>query len=347
MHIGIFGAGSVGAYVGGMLVRGGHQVTMIDLWSEHVAHMKQHGLSLSGSQGKFHVPVHALHLSEAQALLNNKVDVAILCVKSYDTEWMTLFLRDYLSSDGYVLSMQNGMNEEAIAHLVGWGRVVGCVLNTIGVEMTGPGQVMRWMKPAPPGYPVFRIGEMHGRVTPRALQIAEVLKSCDHADVTTNLWGERWSKLTNNATASAIGPLTGMGIVEMFAHRDTRRLSIKLAQEGVLVGHAMGLQLEKISSIAPEVWLAGNPNVPDGFAQIEKELKKWEERLDVTGQASTLHDIRRGRRTEIDSINGLIAQKAHELGVAAPLHTTLTARVKQLEAGELIQGIDTIKDLFD
>jgi 2-dehydropantoate 2-reductase len=109
----------------------------------------------------------------------------------------------------------------------------------------------------------------------------------------------------------------------------------------------MGLQLEKISSIAPDVWLAGNPNVPDGFAQIEKELKKWEERLDVTGQASTLHDIRRGRRTEIDSINGLIAQKAHELGVAAPLHTTLTARVKQLEAGELTQGIETIRDLFD
>jgi 2-dehydropantoate 2-reductase len=109
----------------------------------------------------------------------------------------------------------------------------------------------------------------------------------------------------------------------------------------------MGLQLEKISSIAPEVWLAGQSSVVDGFAQIERELKKWEERLDVTGQASTLHDIRRGRRTEIDSINGLIAQKAHELGVPAPLHTTLTARVKQLEAGELIQGIDTIKDLFD
>ena len=96
MHIGIFGAGSVGAYVGGMMARGGHQVTMVDLWSEHVSHMKQHGLSLSGSQGDFHVPVHALHLSEAQVLLKNKVDVAILCVKSYDTEWMTLFLRDYL-----------------------------------------------------------------------------------------------------------------------------------------------------------------------------------------------------------------------------------------------------------
>jgi 2-dehydropantoate 2-reductase len=138
-----------------------------------------------------------------------------------------------------------------------------------------------------------------------------------------------------------------MGIVEMFTHRDTRRLSIKLAREGVVVGQAMGLQLEKISSIAPEVWLAGNPNVSDGFAQIERELKKWEERLDVTGQASTLHDIRRGRRTEIDSINGLIAQKARDLGVSAPLHTALTSRVKQPEAGELIQGIDTIKDLFD
>ncbi|MEI6838788.1 MAG: ketopantoate reductase C-terminal domain-containing protein, partial [Alcaligenaceae bacterium] len=106
-------------------------------------------------------------------------------------------------------------------------------------------------------------------------------------------------------------------------------------------------KLEKISSIAPDVWLAGNPNTPDGFAEIELALKKWEERLDVTGQASTLHDIRRGRRTEIESINGLIAKKAAELGVPAPLHTELTARVKQLEAGRLTQGLDTIKDLFD
>jgi 2-dehydropantoate 2-reductase len=347
MHIAVFGAGSVGAYVGGMLTRSGAEVTLVDAWPEHVDRMKIDGLRLSGTQGEHTVAVRALHLHEIHALSRRRVDVAILCVKSYDTTWMTTLFAEYLAPGGYVLSMQNGMNEEAIARVVGWGRVVGCVLNTIGVEMTGPGAAMRWMAPAPAGYAVFRVGEVHGRVTPRIEAIARVLQAVDNAAVTSNLWGERWSKLVNNATASGIGPLTGLGILDMLRNRETRRLSIRVGQEGVRVGAALGLQMEKVSGIAPQVWLDGDPERPDGFERIEAGLRDWETRIGKEGQASTLHDVRRGRRTEIASINGLIAQKALEAGTAAPLNAELTSLVQRVETGELEQGPSTIAHLFD
>jgi 2-dehydropantoate 2-reductase len=347
MHIAIFGAGSVGAYVGGMLTRAGENVTLVDAWPEHVERMKQDGLRVTGTQGDWTVPVRALHLHEIHALSRRPVDVAILGVKSYDTTWMTTLIAQYLAPGGYVLSMQNGMNEETIAHVVGWGRVVGCVLNTIGVEMTGPGATMRWMAPAPAGYAVFRIGEVHGRVTPRIEAIARALQAVDNATCTSNLWGERWSKLVNNATASGIGPLTGLGILDMLRNRDTRRLSIRVGQEGVRVGKALGLHMEKVSGIAPEVWLEGDAQRPEGFERIEAGLRDWETRIGKEGQPSTLHDVRRGRRTEIASINGLIADKAAEAGTTAPLNAELTALVGRLEAGEIGQGLATVAHLFD
>lgn len=342
MHIAVFGAGSVGGYVGGMMAKAGLDVTLLDGWHDHVVAMRTEGLKLSGTQGEHTIPVQCLHLHEVHRLARKPIDLAILAVKSYDTAWITTMLQDYLAPGGFVLSMQNGMNEETIARIIGWERVAGCVLNTIGVEATGPGAVLRWMKPAPPGYSVFRVGEAHGGTTRRATAAAEALGTVDNAVVTANLWGERWSKLVNNATASGIGPLTGMSILEMFADPMARRLSIAVGREGVRVGLASGFNLEKISGIAPDGWVS---EAPDAVASIEAALLGWQQRFGPEGQASTLHDIRRGRRTEIDSINGLIARQASRIGLTAPLNAALTDQVRRLERGEITQGREAITQI--
>lgn len=328
------------------MAKSGTDVTLIDAWPEHINAIREHGLHVTGTQGTFHVPVKALHLHEVRRLQASPIDVAMLCVKSYDTSWMTHLLRDYLSPGGIVVSVQNGMNEESIASVVGWGRVLGCIVNTIGVELVKPGEVLRWMAPAGPGYIVFRVGEVHGRATKRAQRVADALSAVDNAGVTTNLWGERWSKLVNNAMASAIGPLTGMSVREMFGNHATRRLSIRLGFEAIRVGDALGFPLEKICAMAPELWLEAGDGSSEALARIEQGLISWQERIGPEGQASTLHDIRRGRRTEIDSINGLVAQKGAEAGVAVPLHAELTALVKKLERGEFPQGMESIAHLF-
>lgn len=346
MHIAIFGAGSVGGYVGGMMSAAGQDVTLVDAWPDHVEAMRSRGLRLTGSQGDRTVPVRALGISEVQRLSRNPIDVALLCVKSYDTAWMTALIGQYLKPSGYVVSMQNGMNEEVIAASVGWGRVVGCILNTIGVEMTGPGEISRWFEPAGQGYAVFRLGEIHGRTTPRVQAIAEALQVVDNATITANLWGERWSKLCNNSMASAIGPIAGVTLREMYADVDLRRLSIRAGVEAIRVGLGMGLELEKISGMPYRLWLdTAGASTPD-YAPVESGLAEFEKRIGAIGQASTLHDLRRGRRTEIDSINGLVAEKGAEAEVPTPLHSQLTAITKDVENGRTVQGKAALAHLF-
>lgn len=142
-HIAIIGAGAVGGYVGGHLARAGEDVTFIDRWVGHINTIKAHGVRVSGTQGDHLVRVSALHISEVQSLLRKPVDIAIIATKSLDTAWVAAMIRDYRSPDAFVVSMQSSINEETITAVVGWGRTLGCVLNTIGVSTVGPGHLTR------------------------------------------------------------------------------------------------------------------------------------------------------------------------------------------------------------
>ena len=131
----IVGAGAVGGYVGGSLARAGEDVSLVDPWPEHVNAMREHGLRLGGTHGEHTVPVRALHLTDVQGLTRHPVDIAIVSTKSYDTAWAATMVRQYLAPEGYVVSLQNSINEEQIARAVGWGRTVGCIASTISVNL--------------------------------------------------------------------------------------------------------------------------------------------------------------------------------------------------------------------
>ena len=110
-HIVIVGAGAVGGYVGGQLARAGENVTLVDPWPQHVEAIRSDGLRLSGTHGEHTVRVNALHLTDVQTFLRRPVDIAIISTKSYDTGWATTMVRQYLAPAGYVVSMQNSINE--------------------------------------------------------------------------------------------------------------------------------------------------------------------------------------------------------------------------------------------
>ena len=127
-RIAIVGAGALGGYVGGTLAHLGFDVTLIDPWPEHVEIIRSRGLELDGvtPEEKFAVrEAKTLHVTEVQSLAKTPIDVAMVAVKSYDTHWATALIAPYLSERGYVVSLQNCMNEETIAGVVGWGRTVG------------------------------------------------------------------------------------------------------------------------------------------------------------------------------------------------------------------------------
>ena len=236
----VVGAGAVGGYVGGHLHRLGHDVTLLDFWPEHVEAIRRDGLRITGTTPAESVICHppALHVTEAQGLARQPpVDIAIVSVKSYDTEWATMLIRQYLAPGGFVVSLQNCLNEEKIAAVVGWGRVVGTIASSISVNLWAPGQIKRTVPMGGAAHTVFRIGEPHGRITGRVRMLAEMIGGVDSAKATTNLWGERWSKLCLNGMRNGTSAATGMTSRQMDANDTIRRFCIRLGSEAVRIGH--------------------------------------------------------------------------------------------------------------
>ena len=173
-------------------------------------------------------------------------------MKSYDTAWAAMLIRQYLAPDGFVVSLQNCMNEETIAGVVGWGKTLGCIASSITVNLPEPGLVHRGAAKHGAAHTVFRAGEVHGRITQRAEEVCRLVAYADSAKVTSNLWGERWSKLVANAMQNGLSACTGLGGGDMLKNDPIRRFSTRLGSEAIRVGQAHGYQLEDILHLPPE-----------------------------------------------------------------------------------------------
>ncbi len=346
--IAIVGAGAVGAYVGAHMVRAGEDVTFIDPWPEHVAHMRAHGLRITGvtPEEEFSVPVRALHVTDAQQLAKGApVDIAFVCMKSYDTEWATTLIRQYLAPGGFVVSLQNCMNEERVASVVGWGKTVGCIASKISVELYEPGHVHRGVEKGGAGYTIFRAGEVHGRVTPRIEEVCRLVAFSDSAKVTANLWGERWSKLVANSMQNGLSACTGLSGNAMMRTDAIRRFSVRLGGEAVRIGQALGYVLEDILNIKPATLAAAGEGDAAALALAEETLMAGARKRAEGQRPSMGQDMVKGRRTEIGFLNGFVVERGQEIGVDAPANAALTSIVQRVERGELAADPSHIVDL--
>src|SRR6478736_4682460 len=336
--IAFVGAGAVGGYAGAHMVQAGEDVTFIDPWPAHVEHMQKHGLRVTHAMDvpEFCVPVRALHVTDVQQLAKEKpVDIAFVCMKSYDTAWAAMLIKQYLAPDGYVVSLQNCMNEETIANVVGWGKTVGCIASSITVDLCEPGHVRRAEGKSGAKHTVFRTGEVHGRVTDRVKEICRLVSLADSALVTENIWGERWSKLVTNVMGNGLSACTGMLGKDMIQNDSIRRFSARLGSEAIRVGQALGYELEEILHLDPEVIAKAG----EGDAAATKHFD--DHRLAEVSKGGGEHrpsmgqDMVKGRRTEIEFLNGLVAKKGDEIGIATPANVVLTDIVKRVERGDL------------
>ncbi|HET7154682.1 MAG TPA: 2-dehydropantoate 2-reductase N-terminal domain-containing protein, partial [Hyphomicrobiaceae bacterium] len=253
--IAIVGAGAVGGYAGAHMVQAGEDVTFIDPWPEHVEHMRKHGLRVTHARdvAEFLVPVRALHLTDVQQLAKETpIDIAFVCMKAYDTAWATMMIKQYLAPDAYVVSLQNCMNEETIAGVVGWGKTLGCIASSITVNLPEPGHIHRGAGKGGAAHTVFRTGEVHGRITERAEEVRRLVGYADSAKVTENLWGERWSKLVANVMGNGLSACTGLPGAQIVQTEPLRRFATRLGSEAIRVGQALGYSLEEILHLPPE-----------------------------------------------------------------------------------------------
>jgi len=327
MRIGIIGAGAIGSIVGGMLTKAGHDVTLIDQWPEHVEAMKQPGLRLSGTCGEHLVPVKALHIHEMQGI-REPFDAIFISVKSYDTEWATSMALAHLREPGgVVVDFQNGINDERVAAVAGRERTLGCVI-TISAGMYEAGHAIRTDK----GTMGFKIGEHDGKVTARAQELARVMNDVATSKVTTNLWGERWSKLSVNCMVNPISGLSGFDSAEARTARVPRRIAVFAAAEVIQVGRARGYEVEPIYSIEAQRFLDAVEG--KGLAEVEADMAR-DAKSRVGGRPSMLQDVMKGRRTEINYLNGYVAEQGRQVGVKTPLNDKIVELVNAPGVGLL------------
>jgi len=333
------GAGAVGSYIGAFLARAGHDVTFIDPWPEQVETIRERGISVTGPHEPFEARATALHVHEAQRL-DAPFDIAFIAMKAYDTGWATHLALRHLKPEGFVVSSQNCWNDPVVAGIAGAARSVGLVMSRIGVALWKPGQVERGMeKGAGAGHDVFRAGEHDGKITPRVEALAAMLSVIDGARATDNLWGERWAKLCQNAMGNPVQAMTGLGSAEIAGEARGREITIRLAEESARVGLALGYRVPAFGGAPIERWAeAARPEV---YRELDAMVagkggggRNW--------RASMAQDVIKGRRTEIDYMNGHVVDKGREKGMPTPVSSAVVDLVREIDAGARRPSPDNI-----
>jgi len=327
MRIGIIGVGAIGGVVGGMLTKAGHDITLIDQWPDHVEAMKKVGLRLSGTCGEHLIPVRALNIHELQSIAE-PFDAIFIAVKSYDTEWAVAMALQYLKRpDGFLVDFQNGINDERVAALAGRERCLGCVI-TIGAGMYEPGHAIRTDRTAIG----FKIGEHDGKVTERAERLATIMCDVAPTKVTTNLWGERWSKLSVNCMANGLAGLSGLGSAEVRTLPSVRRVAINLAAEAIQVGRACGHEVEPMWGIEAQRFV--DAGTGKGIEDVERDMAAKAKEL-AGGRPSLLQDVMRGRRTEVQYLNGYVSEQGRKVGISTPFNDKVVELITAVPPGTL------------
>lgn len=333
------GAGAIGSYLGAFLSRAGHDVTLVDPWAEQVETIRQRGLSVTGPHEPFEARPAAVHLHEA-ARLPRDFDIVFVAMKAYDTAWAAQLALRHVGPDGYVVAAQNCWPDPVVAAVAGAGRAVGLVMSKIGVALWKPGQVERGMeKGQARGHDVFRVGEHDGQITPRATELAEMLSVIDGAQVTDNLWGERWAKLCANAMGNPVQAMSGLGTLEVASSEVGRAITIHLAAESARVGLALGHRVPRFNGAAAAQWADAGTRAT--YETLDRMLtptaagpRSW--------RASMAQDVAKGRRTEIDWMNSYVVARGRERGVPTPLSAAVIELVHGVEDGARRPAPETI-----
>lgn len=312
MRIVVVGAGAMGGLIGTRLAVSGHAVVLYDTWAEHVAAINRNGIiihELDGSVLRYRISA----TTDPPSL--SGVDLVLVEVKSYDTRDALRPFIGRLQSETFVLSLQNGLGnlDHMRAVLPDHDRLlIGTTAH--GSAVFGPGRLRHTGNgatvigdPTTPATPRFDLGPLR-----RALGRAGF-----ETDIAANIHTAVWNKLVANVAINALTAITGVRNGDLLDDPDLQPVIAQLVAETVAVMEAAGVP-------------AGQD---DHLAYARKVMR------DTSGASSSmLQDIRYGRRTEVDAINGAVARLGAELGVSTPLNRLLTVLVHNRERGVRREG---------
>ncbi|MDQ7858753.1 MAG: 2-dehydropantoate 2-reductase [Armatimonadota bacterium] len=319
MDLTIVGAGAIGGITGAYLARAGHRVRVVDRDREHVDAIRRGGLEVGGRE-TFTVSVPAYLPHE----IEGTITTLLLAVKTLHTREALEPLVPRLAPDGVVVSMQNGLEEEKIAVLVGAGRTIGAFL-TFGGYYERPGRVVY----SGPGS--LRVGELDGRLTPRVLLLARVLSDFHPTEATENITGFLWGKLILGTIYFATATVDA-DVVDILARPDARAVLAALATEAVGVAEALGVRIEPVDGFDPRA-LRGGPghDATAGEAAWEAQLAYW--RRGLATRTGVWRDLAvRRRKTEAEPIIGALVDAGQRVGLPTPRAAALLRIIGEIEA---------------
>lgn len=342
-NIAVIGAGAVGSLVGGLLTEAGQSVVLIDLWPAHVEHLKTTKLHISTSAGEHQVKVHILHIHEV-AGLHQQFDIIFSAVNGYDVDWAMTLMEPLLKPDGWVIPLHDGMLEDRIAGVVGRERVLGLVIDRLGVNLPEPGNVVRYLTDHPT---TFIVGELAATRTQRLEESVQLLSRVAGTVATDDIWGFHWSKLPRDCTRSPMTTLSGFDVNEAAGNPLIRRASIGVIAEVVRVGLALGhkIRAETLMGIEASLWLKAAQG--ERYDEVEKQFMAAASKVTLPrGLASMAQHMAKRRRTEIEYLNGHVVEKGREVRIQTPLNAGVTDAIREMERGRLQPGLQNIERIL-
>lgn len=332
MELLIWGAGAIGGTLGAYFTRAGHPVTFVDVDEDHVQTLNAEGLAIEGPIDEFRVPARAFTPDE----LEGEYGWALLCTKAQHTRAAAEALEPHLAGDGFVVSVQNGLNEEVIAEVVGLERTVGAFVN-FGADYLGPGRVHYG------GRGAVVLGELTGEATPRLGALHEVFRAFDEEAVTTdNILGFLWGKLGYGAMLFATA-LTNESIADALDTPRYRTLFTEVAREVLAVATAKGVRPEGFNGFDPQAFL---PRASAAEAERSLQAMVSFNRRSAKTHSGIWRDLAvRKRPTEADAQLGPIVRHGERAGVPTPLTQRLIELVHGVERGERDLGLHNLDDL--
>ena len=292
--IAVMGAGAVGCYYGGMLARAGHDVTLIGR-PNHVDAIQRDGLLLDTQSFKEQVRLQAS--TEPSAVAG--ATLVLFCVKSTDTESAAAAIRPHLLPGALVLSLQNGVDNAVRLQAALPAQEVAASVVYVATEMPGPGHVKHNGR-----------GELVIAASPNSTEAAALLVAAGvPTDISSNVEGALWAKLILNCAYNALSAITQQPYGQLVLGEGVQDVIRDLVNECLAVAQADGI------TVPGDVWQA-----------VERIAQTMPQQL-----SSTAQDLARGKRSEIDHLNGYVLRRGEVLGIATPVNRVMHTLVKLLE----------------
>jgi len=315
LRIAVLGAGAIGSVFGGFLAKAGHEVTLLGR-KRHMDAVKKWGLRIEGIWGE-HLISH-LKPADHESLLQPGYDLILITVKSYDTESMASLGAKLLGEQGLVVSLQNGLgNEEILEREIGREK---CALGRVifGAEITAPGRVKVTVSaddvvlgPLKGDYPK----ECLKRIERAASVINESGIPCRYSG---DVYKYIWAKVLYNCALNPLGALLGVNYGALGDSPYTRKIMDEIIKEIFAVAESLGVEL---------FWTRAEDYIREFYGNLLPPTKDH--------RPSMLQDIERGRRTEIDYLNGKIVEYGSGAGVETPVNRCIADLVRFLEEKNL------------